>query len=227
MLAAPTSATVEFAAVGEGIELLWYDEMVSVQALLTLLDRAYNDFAERLAALDVPRVSAEVLARGRIPPIEAQELLRCYTRAELGAAVRSLGQGVDVAAPVWVEGVGLCSVTWLDAVQARAHVEVALSVAGRMPLDSLRARLVAAQPELAELSEPAVEMLALRAGLHVLRSSIFEAEVAVAEDPAPSSPSFPAPPARRAQPRPRPRRTPSRAEQYATPPLFAPEGASD
>jgi predicted nuclease of restriction endonuclease-like RecB superfamily len=228
ILVAPASSRTEFASVGAGIALLWYDDMVSMRDLLALLDRAYDDFDERLVALDTARVRRELAARGRIEPAEARSLLGCYTRGELAICMRMLGQGTDPNAPEWVEGVGICAREWLADVLALAQAEVALALEGRLPLAELKARLSAARPEVTALGEPAIETLALRASLHVRRVSIFEAEVELAER-APylaRSDATPAEPVRRAQPQRRPRRT-IPGDTYITPPLFVPEGSSD
>ncbi len=112
ILAAPESARAEFGALVGQLPVLWYREYLSAPALLALLEREYNDFDARLAALDadsIHAIQATVAARSRIPLDEAYALLRCYTRAELAATLDILGQrihhnGDEDAAPRWIEG---------------------------------------------------------------------------------------------------------------------------
>ena len=231
ILAAPAAAREEFAALGAGIELLWYDDHVGVQALLALLDHAFNDFDARLAALDAPTMRAEVAARGRIAPEETQRLLGAYSRAELAALTRALEVDADESAPVWVEGVGLCAHTWLARAWAQVRAEVASTPDGSRSLEALWARLAAASPELVGLSASAVESLAAGAGMLVHRDSLFAVQVSLAEacavpPEAQSGGMSPAGGSRPAQPRRTPRRTHSK-DLYATPPLFAPEDANE
>ena len=90
-------ARAEFGALVGQLPVLWYREYLSAPALLTLLERAYNDFEARLAALDaddIHAIQAMVAARSRIPLDEAYALLRCYTRAELAATLDILGQRI-------------------------------------------------------------------------------------------------------------------------------------
>ncbi|HEX6122528.1 MAG TPA: DUF790 family protein, partial [Ktedonobacterales bacterium] len=238
IVAAPSAAQAEFAPLRADYPLLWYDEAIGAQALLTLLDRAYNDFDQRLAALDPPRLQAEIHARGCVPPAQARDLLHCYTRAELARAIQRVLAGDS--APIWVEGLGLCAAPWLAEVAERATALVAASGAGRLPLATLRERLLAARPDLAALAsfdEAATEALARHAGLRIQRASIFAVEVALPEAPAagrgtdqagepPDAPPPPATPAtRRAQPRGSPRRKHPRPS-YVTQPFLLPEDPS-
>ena len=194
----------EFAALGERLPILWYTARVSAQALLGVLDHSYNDLEQRLAMLDAPRLASAVARRGCISPAESLALLRCYTRAELAEALRRLeaqmAQGGE-SAPVWVEGLGLCAPAWRDALLARAHAAVSTAPAGRLASTELRQHLAGGMPELAGLTAETTETLATLAGLAVVRTSIFEAEIRLsAPNDAPSPQAAPpAPPTRRPQ----------------------------
>jgi|SRR5579885_932861 predicted nuclease of restriction endonuclease-like RecB superfamily len=234
IVAAPESARAEFASVVDDFPFLWYTNRLSVQALLDLLERDFNDFAARVAALDGARIRREVQQRGHIPPRESMALLHVYTRNELALAVAQLESlaPTDPANPdgqqaiVWLEGIGLCSAAWREGLLARVRGWVSEAPEQRLPLTTLRALIVAAQPELHELAEPAVESLAELAGCTVVRTSIFEAEAlapGVTPDTAPMQqkplPARQPSPRPQAQPRRGSRRKQSRAE-YETPSFF-------
>ncbi|MBF6591258.1 MAG: DUF790 family protein, partial [Ktedonobacterales bacterium] len=228
VLAAPIAARAELTALGASFPLLEYEDAVSAQALLALLDRAYNDFARRLAALDSPRIRVEVEARGRVPVAAAMALLRCYTRTELAEALRRLSAARDVDAPVWSDGLGLCAAPWYADVLARLRAWVEVAPNGRLSLADLRQRLATEEDTLHDITEEATEALAARAGLTITRASIFEAEVTLAPPAAPVPPGATPPPHsdRRAQPRGGVRRKQHRAS-YITQPFLVPERADE
>jgi len=250
-IAAPEAARGEL-GVFEGVfPLLWYTrDHIRAHELIALLDRSYDDSARRLATLDLPRIAAEVRLRGRIPPRESYALLHSYTRAELDTALRALaGEDTDAeAAPVWVDGLGLCDPKWLADLLARVRATVASTAEGRMPLTQLASHLREHEPTLADLDEATVETLAARAGLAVARTSIFAAEIvapevasairANAESMASGKESQPQQPSRPiAQPRPRARRKQHRqneqngqdeqGSELAQLNFFSPERADD
>ncbi|HEU4782147.1 MAG TPA: DUF790 family protein, partial [Ktedonobacterales bacterium] len=136
-IAAPEAARGEL-GIFEGVfPLLWYTrDHIRAHELIALLDRTYDDSARRLATLDLPRIAAEVALRGRIPPRESYALLHSYTRAELDTALHALaGDDTDAeAAPVWVDGLGLCGPAWLADLLAWVRAAVTSATEGRMPL---------------------------------------------------------------------------------------------
>lgn len=241
VVAAPEAARSTFGALEARYPFLWYrDEALSVPALIALLERAYDDYPARLAALDLPSVLAETRRRGRIGSVEAQAALHSYTRDELARTLSTLAESAaaanDLPALEWVEGLGLCAPDWLDALadQARALVEAA---GGRMTLAALCGELAALAVESGPLAEATVEALARRSGLLISRASLFAAEALTPEraqaDAALTAESEDAPAAerpqrisRRAQPRKGMRRTPSSVTWSAST-MFPPEPASD
>ncbi len=245
-IAAPESARGELGIFEGMFPLLWYTrDHIRAHELVALLDRTYDDSVRRLATLDLPRIAAEVASRGRIPPRESYALLHSYTRAELDTALHALAGDDAGAAPVWVDGLGLCDPTWLADLLARMRATVANTSAGRMPLAVLASHLRAYEPTLAELDEATVESLAARAGLAVARTSIFAVDIlapevasearANAESMASASESQPQQPSRpTAQPRPRARRKQHRqngqseqGRELAQLNFFSPERADD
>ncbi len=232
-IAAPEAARSEL-GIFEGVfPLLWYKrDHIRAHELVALVDRAYDDSARRLATLDLPHIATEIALRGHIPPHESYALLHSYTRAELDTALRALtGENAD-AAPVWIDGLGLCNPSWLAELLASVYAPVATAEDGRLSLTQLADHLRASNAALADLDEATVESLAERAGLRVARTSIFAAEViapdvaadestempANAESKASASERLPQQPTQPfAQPRPRARRTQHRQERQDRP----------
>ncbi|HEX5959359.1 MAG TPA: DUF790 family protein, partial [Hyphomicrobiaceae bacterium] len=190
VVAAPESAREAFAALDGAYPLLFYGNRLSAPALLALLDRTYDDAAERLAALDAPAILHAVAAAGRIPAHEAMRLLACHTRAERDAALGRLAKAAATLGqpqPVWIAGAGLCSSSWREGIGERLAALVSASPGGRLPLAALCERITEDDSALvgADLTEEAVESLATHAGLEVLRASIFAAEVVAPGVPSP------------------------------------------
>jgi hypothetical protein len=247
-IAAPEAAYGELGVFKGVFPLLWYTrDHIRAHELIALLDRSYDDSARRLATLDLPRIAAEVTLRGRIPPHESYALLHSYTRAELDTALHALaGEDADAeAAPVWVDGLGLCDPVWLADLLELVRAAVVGASEGRMPLTQLASHMREHEPTLADLDEATVESLAARAGLVVARTSIFAADIvapevasaarANAESMASDKESQPQQPSRpNAQPRPRARRKQHRQNGQDAPgrglaqlDFFSPERADD
>lgn len=180
IVAAPEDARAEFAGLEISFPFLWYhDDAISAPALIESIQRAYDDFADRLASLDLDRLLDETQRRGVIPTREAAAAFRCYTRAEVAQAVQALAARAthhNSLAPEWVEGLGLCSPPALDTLASEAATAVT-DAGGRMPLTTLAAALSATQP----VAEIVAEVIAIRAGMSVERASLFAAEVVMGE----------------------------------------------
>jgi len=221
VLAVPSAARAEFAALEASYPVLWFDRRVSAVALLALLDRQYDDLDERLARLDLPAIMREVAQRRRIAPAESMTLLHCYTRNELARALDLLHAAVataDEPAVAWLDGLGLASADWVDRLRTQTRGVLEAAPGGRLALAALCAGLVARLPELTGIAEETAEQVAAQAGLFVTRDSIFYAEVSLEPPTAPASPTTVAPTARdRPQPRGAARRKSAKVRPTATP----------
>ena len=227
-LAAPQSARAEFVAFERDFPILWYKDSVSAEALLALLDRSYNDLEARLVRLAPASIIAEITARGYISPVESMALLRCYSRDETARALdllRRYAHSTSEPAPEWLDGIGLCSPGWLASLMSGIQQAVMDAKQQRLPLAELVA-VVAARltGNAVAVTESSVEALARRAGLGIMRTSIFDAEVYAGDAPIPGAHPDAAPPnALATQPRRRPRRTHTRTSAYTTQSIFPPE----
>ncbi len=180
VVAAPAAAREAFAALEGAYPLLLYGPRPAATALLALLDREYDDVAERLAVVDWRAALERVEAAGRLAPADTMALLSVYTRAELPAALERLASSATSAsreAPEWIAGVGLCAPAWREAALARLAAAVGFAPEGRLALRALGEQIARDDPALAGLDDEAVEALAPLAGLTVRRDSIFAVEV--------------------------------------------------
>ncbi len=187
VVAAPVSSRAEFAGLDDAFPFLWYRDNGAINAaqLVTVIERAYDDFAARLAALDLPRIRAEVTMRGRIPPTESMALLHCYTRDELAATRKLLtGDASDHTSGdiSWIDGVGLCSARWRAEVVSRLLATVRAAPGGQLALANLRDALNASETgDPGDFTDEATEALARMAGAAVNRESLFAVMVCLPE----------------------------------------------
>ena len=196
------------------------------------MDLAYDDFAARLGSLDVGRIGAEVERRGRIAPVEAMTLLRCYSRNELGRVLDVWGRASEQAAE-WVDGIGLCARGWLEDALDFLRWAVLRAPDGRIAVGELAASLGEHLGAAGSMTDEMVETLTARAGLRLMRSSLFAAEVtasAEGERAEPENSGLMAPAAggairRATQPRPSARR--KERVSMVTPSLFLPQEPND
>ncbi len=172
VLMIPQEARAAFDSLAALFPIVWYDGQVAISDLLTLLRSRYDDFAMRLAALDVAGVSREVHGAGLICERDCYTLLHCYRRAELQRAAARLGDaelrftpGVGLYTQSWFEHFAASFVEWMGERSSVALSEV---------LTALRLRW----PQLAAYEDTMLEsLLSLIEGVTVQHRSMFEAMV--------------------------------------------------
>src|SRR5260221_3813611 len=140
-----------------------------------------SDLAERLARIDVDSVRKRIENAGLLTERACYELLHCYRRSELlRAAERVAGESI-----AFTPGVGLYRVDWLE--QMRVSCAKWLEDGRREGEDrepvSLSRVLTWIRPHwqaLAACEDATLEaIIGLWPEVHILRSSIFEATVAI------------------------------------------------
>lgn len=181
VLAIPNEAREAFAArPGESAGLppqfpiVWYDDQLSATELLHLLRGRYDDFAERLAMIDVAQVRQRVQREGLLPEQTCFALLHCYRRSELPLAAERVitenvlfTSGIGLYDAHWMEQLRISFVEWLGSVGISSLVEVLQASRRRWPL-------------LQSCEDATIEaILGLWPEVKISRSSIFEASVAV------------------------------------------------
>ena len=175
VLAIPVEARESFAGIASLFPIVWYDGQLSVTELLRLLRSRYDDFAERLASINVVEVEQRVKNEGLLTEGACYELLHCYRRSELALAaehvIRVSGQGVAFA-----PGLGLYRVDWME--QLRIWFVEWIGSVGKLPLVDVLHESRVRWPTLAACEDATLEaMLGLWPQVRVHRTSIFEAMV--------------------------------------------------
>src|SRR5262249_30349773 len=154
--------------------IVWYDGQLSATELLYLLRNRYDDFAERLAMIDVANVRERVRSLGLLPEQACYDLLHCYRRSELQRAAERIACEDIVFTPA----VGLYQVDWLEQMK-RSFVEWMDTLAvAPLPLEDVLQASKARWSELAGYENATLEaLLALWPEIGVHRTSIFDAMV--------------------------------------------------
>jgi predicted nuclease of restriction endonuclease-like RecB superfamily len=194
VLAIPVQAREGFTSLGAHFPLVEYDGQLSATELLQVLRSCYDDLSERLARIDVDSVRKRIENAGLLPERACYELLHCYRRSELlRAAERVAGESI-----AFTPGVGLYHVDWLEHRRV-SFVKWLGEVGGRSRGDALRedgrregedrepvslSRVLTwirtHWPALAACEDATLEaIIGLWPEVHIRRSSIFEATVAI------------------------------------------------
>ena len=177
LLALPREARPAFASLAADYPLVEYHGQLSATALLQVVQERFDDFEERLAALDLESARASVRAAGLVPERACYALLNCYRRAELARAAERVCVHGDIA---YLPGAGLYLLAWLEHlhrsfvewVEAKGKYELSLSAL----LEECRTNW----PELAGCEESALEtLIGLWPEVQIRRGSIFEATLVV------------------------------------------------
>jgi predicted nuclease of restriction endonuclease-like RecB superfamily len=178
-LAIPLEAKDAFSSIASHFPIIYYNGQLSATEMITLLDNRYNDFAERLARLDVAAIRAQVQQHGLLSERACYDVLHCYRRSELQQMAERI---VDVET-VFVAGIGLYATSWMQ--QLEAHIKAwleqqqaqhAVSLALPTVLQEMRNRYEI----LMTCEDAALEtILSSWPGLQLQRDSIFEATVQV------------------------------------------------
>ena len=172
VLAIPREAREAFASIASAFPIVEYDGQLSATELLQTLRNNYDDFEERLAAIDRAKVRQAIEQKELVPERNSYELLHCYRRSELvQAAILVTGDGI-----VFRAGVGLYLEDWMDQLKS-SFVEWIEQVGPTSLIEVLRECRVR-WPLLQECEDATVEaILSLWSEVRIQRISIFEAVV--------------------------------------------------
>ena len=172
VLALPRDAKDAFSSILSAFPIVFYDGQLSATELLAVLRTYYDDFAERLAQIDVMAVRERIQREGFLSERVCAEVLHCYRRTELQQAVA----GIINEEIVFSVGVGLYTSTWME--QARqtflAWIGETRSVVLLDAIQELRRHENVLQMCEDETLEA---ILSMWSGVRVRRNSIFDAMV--------------------------------------------------
>jgi predicted nuclease of restriction endonuclease-like RecB superfamily len=176
VLAIPVEAQNAFSTIISEFPIVWYDGQLSATELLHVLRNHYDDFAERLARIDVPMLQERVRNAGLLSEQACYELLHCYRRSELQRAARQV-VCADIA---FATGVGLYQVDWLERLRRSLVKWIGAAPVAPLSLEDVLRECRTRWPMLADYEVSALEgLLSLCSEIYIRRSSIFDAVVEV------------------------------------------------
>jgi len=176
VLAIPVEARAAFSTAVSEFPIVWYDGQLSATELLHVLRNHYDDFAERLARIDVAMVQERVRNVGLLSEQVCYKLLHCYRRSELQ---RAAGQ-VACADIAFATGVGLYQVDWLEQLRRSLVKWIGAATVAPLSLEDVLRECRTHWPMLADYENTALEgLLSLCSEIYIRRSSIFDAIVEV------------------------------------------------
>lgn len=183
VLAIPVEAREAFAAIATSFPIVWYEGQLSATAVLSVLHTHYDDFAERVASIDVEAVRARVLAEGLLPEPACYEALHCYRRSELQcASERIVSEQIS-----FVPGIGLFAIRWMEHLK-HSFVEW-IGDRGALSLADVLRESRERWPHLRACEDAAIEaIISLWPVVRINRTSIFAATVALVANESASEP---------------------------------------
>ncbi|GAC1357132.1 MAG: hypothetical protein NVS2B12_27620 [Ktedonobacteraceae bacterium] len=115
LLALPVEACAAFADIIPNFPVVVYQDQLSATSVLQELRKHYDDFAQRLASVDIALVREKVRREGFVAEQFCYPLLRCFRRSELQqAAERVVMDNADNKTEIaFVAGIGLFHHDWL------------------------------------------------------------------------------------------------------------------
>ncbi len=185
LLAIPIAAKEAFAALADAFPIVYYHGQLSVTDVLQVLRSRYNDFAQRLASIDLAAVRERVVQEGLLPESACYELLCCYRRSEIQlvaerVCAQSDGPSDECSLIVFVPGLGLYHHRWMD--QCRQSLRAWLNALHSASLSDVVCEIKRQQPVLQNCADATIEtFLSLWPEVRIQRNSIFDAHVEFTE----------------------------------------------
>ena len=177
VLALPVDARPSFAALAGDYPLIEYRDQLSASDVLRVMQTRYDDFAERLAGLDVERARAVVWQKRFVPERVCYELLNCYRRTELARAAERVLVPDEM---VYTVGIGLYLLAWLEHLHHSFVEWIEAQTCVEWSLSTIIQECATRWPELAGCDDATIEALLTRwPEVEIRRDSIFEATLLV------------------------------------------------
>ena len=177
VLALPKDASEAFSSILAIFPVVLYEGQLSATDLLAVLRSHYDDFAERLAQIDVVAVREHIQRNGLLNERECAEILRCYRRSEVQQAVEDIvngsilfSVGIGLYTRSWMEVVQQSFLTWMRETHAVALVDA---------LHTLRMH----EDVLYRCEDETLEaIISLWSEVQICRDSIFDARIELVEE---------------------------------------------
>ncbi len=177
VLAIPVEARQSFAGLATDYPLIEYRDQLSATDLLHVVQEHYDDFAERLAALDKARIGATIQDARFVPEYACYDLFNCYRRSELA---RATAETLDADQAAYTPGVGAYLLDWLEHLHGSFVKWVEAKGKAEISLPALFQECREQWPELVGCDDTALEtLIGLWPEVRVRRDSIFEARLVV------------------------------------------------
>ncbi len=175
LLALPHEAAGVFAPLAPYFPLVLYDEQLAITDLLQVLQQRYDDFAERLGALDSATIQAQVEREGLLSEQRCYAVLHCYRRAEIQRAAERITNEEIIFTP----GIGLYQRQWLQEMYQQLaewlRQETQRTGTAMLPQAVVIEHMRAMQPVLATCDESVLHaLLTTWTAIHIEQPSIFE-----------------------------------------------------
>ncbi len=120
ILAIPIEARDAFSSITSAFPIVFYTGQLSATDVLAVLRNSYDDFAERLAQIDVAAVRTRVRHDGLLPERACADVLNCYRRSELQHAVEyvldeeiTFSVGIGLYTRNWMKRIKQIFLTWM------------------------------------------------------------------------------------------------------------------
>lgn len=177
LLAIPMEAKDAFASIAADFPIVVYDGQLSATEVVSVLRNRYDDFAQRLARIDVVAVRNRVRQDGLLSERVCAEILHCYRRSEIQrSAERVTGENI-----VFVTGIGLYSIEWMEQVR-RSFIQW-MSDKHSVILADVIQEIKGYGDALKECEDATIEtIVGMWSEVEVLRNSIFDVMVEVVSD---------------------------------------------
>jgi predicted nuclease of restriction endonuclease-like RecB superfamily len=189
VLALPRESSETFASLSTDFPMIIYDGQLSATELLKVLRSHYDDLADRLAQIDVDSVRRRIEGDGLLPERACYTLLHCYRRSELQRAAEHI-LNEDIA---FTPGIGFYHihslehlrrsfVEWLEEKTTKPGEVEGNDPGNPLPLPWVIQECRSRWPILATCEDATIEtLISLWPEVHISRSSIFEATIAVSD----------------------------------------------
>ncbi len=186
LLAIPEDARSAFASIADDFPIVYYKGQLSVTDVLNVVRARYDDFAQRLALLDLHAIRSSICSTGFLAEQKGYEVLHCYRRSEIQRVAELVcahreGEGDDEEI-IFVAGLGFYTQQWLQ--QLALQFTDWLKGQASVPLSAALMQLRQCNSVLSMCSDATLTSLIEQCPqVRVQRDSIFDVHVYLLQSP--------------------------------------------